>query len=92
MTRDAFISFLMEEKISFKCSFVNDTSLIYVESAPRDIISFDGKKTKFTPYLRVSHFDERPGMCYVRDSGWCDYEPDEWIKKKCIKLRDNKED
>lgn len=91
MTRDAFIDFLLEEKIEFSMNFdaAQDTCRIYVQGKPEEIISFNGEMTKYTPYLRFSHFDEKPGMMYVRDNGLCDYQTDEWCKAECIKYRDS---
>ena len=89
MTRDAFIDFLCEEKIEFSMTFVKDSVLIYVKGKEEDIVTFTGEKHKYTPYLRFSHFDEKPGMMYVRDNGLCDYQTDEWCKAECIKYRDS---
>ena len=89
MTRDAFIEFLCEEKIDFSMNFENDTCLIYVKGKPEEIIAFNGEKQKYTPYLRFSHFDEKTGMMYVRDNGFCDYRADVWCKEECIKYRDS---
>ena len=93
MTKDAFIEFLCKENINFEVHMVNDTPLIYVTGKAEYITGAFGEELKYTPYLRFSHFDEKPGMMYVRDNGLCDYQTDEWCKAECIKYRDSfKED
>ena len=94
MTKDSFIEFLCKENINFEVHMVNGTPLIYVKGKTEWIDGiFDNNKLEYTPYLRFSHFDEKPGMMYVRDNGLCDYQTDEWCKAECIKYRDNfKED
>ena len=89
MTRDAFIEFLCKENITFELNLVNSNTLIYVKGKPEEIITFSGRTEMYTPYLRFSHFDEKPGMMYVRDNGLCDYHTDEWCKEECIKYRDS---
>lgn len=89
MTKQEFITFLEANNIPYEIADRN-IATIYVYGKPEDIISFDGRKTKFIPYLRVSHFDEKPGMCYTRDCGLCEYHTDTWIKGKCIELRDGR--
>lgn len=93
MTKDAFIEFLCKENINFEVHMVNGTPLIYVTGKAEYIIGAFGEELKYMPYLRFSHFDEKPGMMYVRDNGLCDYQTDEWCKAECIKYRDSfKED
>lgn len=89
MTRDAFIEFLCKEEITFELNLFNSKSTIYVKGKPEEIVTFSGTTMKYTPYLRFSHFDEKPGMMYVRDNGLCDYQTDEWCKAECIKYRDS---
>ena len=89
MTKQEFTDFLHANNIPYEIAD-RRISTIYVYGKPKYIISFNGKKTKFVPYLRVLRFDERPGMCYTRDCGWCGYQTDEWIKSKCIELRDGR--
>ena len=90
MTRDAFIEFLCKEQINFNMDYRPDgSSAIYVKGKPEEIVTFSGRTEMYTPYLRFSHFDEKPGMMYVRDNGLCDYHTDEWCKEECIKYRDS---
>ena len=95
MTRNEFIKFCNDNEIHFKegkdCGWPGDSDAVYVYGKAVELPDpMDRSKTvKFTSYLRVSHFEERKGMCYVRDCGWCEYEPDEWIKRKCLELRDS---
>lgn len=93
MTRDAFISFCKDNGITFEFGeskgWPKGSDVIYVTAKKEEIINFNGEKANYTPYLRFSHFDERPGMIYVRDNGLCDYQPDEWCKAECIKYRDS---
>lgn len=93
MTRESFINFCKENSITFEFGenkgWPKGSDVIYVTGKKEDIVSFNGEKRKYTPYLRFSHFDERPGMIYVRDNGLCDYRTDEWCKAECIKYRDS---
>ena len=93
MTREVFIKFLTDNNIPYKegkdCGWPEDSDVIYVTGALIDIVTFDGRESKFRPYLRVSHFDEKPGMCYTRDCGLCEYKFDDWIKLRCIELANN---
>ena len=90
MTREAFINFCKENSITFEFGSLigGYNEFIYVKAKPETIVGFNGEKQKYTPYLRFSHFDEKPGMMYVRDNGLCEYKTDEWCKAECIKYRD----
>ena len=93
MTRDAFINFCKDNSITFEFGeakgWPKGSDVIYVIGKKEDIVNFNGENVKYTPYLRFSHFDERPGTIYVRDNGLCDYQTDEWCKAECIKYRDS---
>lgn len=89
MTREAFIGFLCEEHITFRMAFPGGIPFIYVEGKPTNVVTFNGITKNYTPYLRFSHFDERPGMIYVRDNGLCGYKTDKWCMTECIKYRDS---
>ena len=93
MTRNEFIKFLQDNNVDYKegkdCGWPVDSDVVYAYGQPETIfIPFFNQKDVYTPYLRVSHFEGRPGMCYVRDNGFCTFMADGWIKRKCLELRD----
>ena len=90
MTKDEFINFLKENDIQYTDEVLDGKdglmTLIYIYGKPIDIITFNGEKKKYTPYLRVSHFGERAGMAYTRQDGLVGWRSDEWIYKESIEL------
>lgn len=93
MTSDQLIDFLNKNNINYEIETMhskNDDILmfVYIHGEEIEIISFSGKKRKYTPYLRVSHFDEKPGWAYVRDNGVVYWATDELIFEKCKELGD----
>lgn len=85
MTKEELIDFLKENNIDYIVN--NDAPIEYVRIVGKavDIVSFNGQKQKFVPYLRVSHFGDKSGMLYVRDCGIVYWKNPEWIKKWAIK-------
>ena len=91
MTKEEFIVFLEEIGAHYKIPEEQNTDRVYVYGAPEmlDDPIFIGNKMKFTPYLRVSHFEEYPDQLYTRDCGLCDYQTIDWVKNKCIELTES---
>ncbi len=94
MTKQEFTDFLDANNINYEIETLtskNDDILmfVYIHGKEINIISFSGKKRKYTPYLRVSHFDEKPGWAYVRDNGDVYWATDEMIFERCKELGNN---
>lgn len=90
MSKEELIAFLQEIGAHYNIPEKN-TDRVYIYGAPEDLKDpiFIGRTMKFTPYLRVSHFNELPNQLYVRDCGACDYQTIEWVKNKCIELTES---
>lgn len=87
MTKEEFIKFLKDNEIPHKISNLSELYAIYIYGKPRPITDpSDGKKRDFTPYLRVTHFDEN-GKWYTRFCGICGYKSIDWILSKCLELK-----
>ena len=90
MKLNDYIKFLIDNKIDFSYCHVGkapiDADQIWVYGTEFDIVDFNGKKKKYKPYLRVSHFGEEPGKVYVRDNGICGYQIDDWVYDRIREL------
>ena len=93
MTINEFTKFLDDNRIIYKKENINGLDLVYTYGKPEKLIDpFDHKTVHvFTPYLRVSHFDEMPGYWYTRDCGICDWKRIDWILNKVMDFSLNKE-
>ena len=97
MSKEEFVKFLEEIRARYKIEEDNNVDRVYIYGASIKLEDpiFIGKMINFTPYIRVSHFNETPEQLYVRDCGYCDYQTIEWVKNKCKELTetfDNEED
>ena len=84
----ALIYFLVNNGIGFTYENTNN-HVIRVCGEPEEIVGFNGEKRKYTPYLRISHFDIVHGntkVAYVRDNGICEWRSEERIMEDILKL------